>query len=348
VDHQEKFPERQGWTRREFIYSSLAGAALGLSGSWAWKRFFPGGLPWPFYRETPADAFIARAPGYHLDLASVILSSLKELGVTSQEIRGKRILLKPNLVETRPGAGHINTHPLVVRAAVEAFLHLGAALVLVAEGVGHRRDTLMVLEESGLAEVLFEDRIRFVDLNADSVFTVPNPNRATNLATLTFPDTLKQVDWVVSMAKMKTHHWAGVTLSMKNLFGVMPGSYYGWPKNVLHQAGIEGAIVDIAAALKPQLAIVDGIIGMEGDGPIMGTPKPAGVLVLGRNLPAVDATCARIMGVNPHRLRYLAEAAGRLGPIREANIRQLGEAIAAVQTPFALIDAIPAHQGIRL
>ena len=348
MEPQEKLPARKGWTRREFVCTSLAGAALGLAGVWAWKRVSRDGLPWPFYRETPAAALIARAPRYRMDLTAVILSGLKELGVTPREIRGKRILLKPNLVETRPGAEHINTHPLVVRAAVEAFLHLGAARVLVAEGVGHRRDTLMVLEESGLAEVLWEDRIPFMDLNYDTVFSVPNGNRATSLATLTLPETLKQVDWVVSLAKMKTHHWAGVTLSMKNLFGVMPGSYYGWPKNVLHQVGIEGAIVDIAAALKPQLAIVDGIIGMEGDGPIMGTPKPVGVLVLGRNLPAVDATCARIMGINPLRLGYLEGAAGRLGPIHEANIRQLGESIAAVQTPFALIESIPAHRGIRL
>jgi uncharacterized protein (DUF362 family) len=214
--------------------------------------------------------------------------------------------------------------------------------------VGHRRDSLLVLEESGLAEVLYEDRIPFVDLNFDTVFTVANAHKATRLATLTLPETLKQVDWIVSVAKMKTHHWAGVTLSMKNLFGVMPGSYYGWPKNILHHAGIEGSIVDINAAVKPQLAIVDGIIGMEGDGPIMGTPKEAGVLVMGRNLPAVDATCARIMGINPRRIPYLEMAAGRLGPIREANIRQLGESIAAVRTPFALIDIIPAHQGIKL
>jgi uncharacterized protein (DUF362 family) len=273
---------------------------------------------------------------------------MQELRITPQVIQGKRILLKPNLVETREGSEHINTHPLVVRAAVEAFLHLGAARVLVAEGVGHRRDTFMVLEESGLAEVLFEDRIPFVDLNYDTVFTMANSHRATRLATLTFPDTLKQVDWIVSMAKMKTHHWAGVTLSMKNLFGVMPGSYYGWPKNVLHHAGIAESILDIAAAVKPQLAIVDGIIGMEGDGPIMGTPKAAGVLVMGRNLPAVDATCARIMGINPHRILYLAGAAGRLGTIREDRIRQLGETIAGVRTPFALIDTIPAQQGIKL
>jgi uncharacterized protein (DUF362 family) len=348
VNHQEDSPNRKGWTRRGFIGASLAGAALGLGGYWAYRRFLPEGLLWPFCREKPADTFIAKAPRYRMELSSLILRGLQELRVAPQEIRGKHILLKPNLVETRPGSEHINTHPLVVRAAVEAFLHLGAARVLVAEGVGHRRDSLLVLEESGLAEVLFEDRIPFADLNYDTVFTVANTHGATRLTTLTFPDTLKQVDWIVSLAKMKTHHWAGVTLSMKNLFGVMPGSYYGWPKNVLHAAGIVESILDINAALKPQLAIVDGIIGMEGDGPIMGTPKPAGVLVMGRNLPAVDATCARIMGINPQRIPYLAGAAGKLGPIREAHIRQLGETIAGVRAPFALIEKIPAHQGIGL
>jgi uncharacterized protein (DUF362 family) len=348
MDHQEETPERKGWTRREFLYCALAGSVLGLSGYWAYRRFLPRGLFGGFSREKPAATFIVKAPRYQMDLTSLILRGLAELGVRPQEVRGKTILLKPNLVETRMGAEHINTHPLVVRAAAEAFLHLGAARVLVAEGIGHRRDSLLVLEESGLAEVLFTDRIPFVDLNYDTVYTVANAHRATRMATLTFPDTLKQVDWIVSLAKMKTHHWAGVTLSMKNLFGIMPGSYYGWPKNVLHKAGIGGSILDITAALKPQLAIVDGILGMEGDGPIMGTPKSAGVLVMGCNPPAVDATCARIMGINPHRIGYLAGASPRLGPIREANIRQLGEAIAAVRTPFALVEKIPAQRGIRL
>jgi uncharacterized protein (DUF362 family) len=163
------------------------------------------------------------------------------------------------------------------------------------------------------------------------------------------PETLRQVDWIVSMAKMKTHHWAGVTLSMKNLFGVMPGRYYGWPKNVLHAAGIEGSILDINAAVKPHLAIVDGIVGMEGDGPIMGTPKAAGVLVMGRNLPAVDATCARIMGIDPWRVGYLAGAVGSgLGTIQESSIRQRGELIAAVRTRFQLLETIPAHRDISL
>ena len=170
----------------------------------------------------------------------------------------------------------------------------------------------------------------------------------TNLATLTFPRTVQEVDWVISLAKMKTHHWAGATLSMKNFFGVMPGNYYGWPKNVLHHAGIPQSILDINATLKPHFAIVDGVTGMEGDGPISGTPVQAGVLVMGRNLPAVDATCCRIMGINPDKIEYLRKADQWLGPIHESLIEQRGESWRTVHRPFALIPEIPAHQGIRL
>lgn len=340
----------QRLSRREFIGCLLGGAAIGTLGWAAWRSqtrkwlLAPGSLQ----RTTAATVAIVKANGYHADLKALLQAGLAELGVQPAEIAGKTILLKPNLVETRTPAIHINTHPLVVRAAVEAFLALGAERVLVAEGPGHRRDTLLVLEESGLAQVLAEDKIPFIDINYQTGFTVPNPLRFSTLKTLTFPNILQQVDWVVSLAKMKTHHWAGATLTMKNLFGMMPGMYYGWPKNVLHFAGIDEVIVDLTAALRPHLGIVDGIVGMEGDGPIMGTPKTAGVLVLGRNLPAVDATCARVMGLNPYRMKYLAAAGGRLGPINDTAITQRGETIASVRTPFSLLDKIPAQRGLRL
>jgi len=147
---------------------------------------------------------------------------------------------------------------------------------------------------------------------------------------------------------MKTHHWAGVTLSMKNLFGTLPGVFYGWPKNVLHMAGIDAAVFDINATLRPHFAIVDGIVGMEGDGPIMGSPKKAGVLVMGRSLPAVDATCARLMGINPYRIKYLAGADGKLGTIDASRIRQRGETWQSVRTDFQLLDYIEAHRGLRI
>ncbi len=137
--------------------------------------------------------------------------------MSPEVIKGKRILLKPNLVETNPRSIHINTHPLVVRGAAEAFLKSGASQVLVAEGPGHCRDTLRVFEESGLSDVLWEDRIPFIDLNYQDGYGLPNAGKFSRLTSLTFPATLRQVDLIVSLAKLKTHHWAGITLSMKNL-----------------------------------------------------------------------------------------------------------------------------------
>ena len=326
-------------TRREFLIGCAGGVVLGASGYYVWKE--------ARNRRWQERTFIGRVESYQADLKTAIREGLRELGIGEGDIRGKRVLLKPNLVETITGAVHINTHPLVVRGAAEAFLSLGAARVVVGEGPGHITDTLRVLDESGLEQILVEDRVPFIDLNREDGFTVANAGGCSRLKSLTLPAALRNCDLIVSMAKLKTHHWAGVTLSMKNLFGLMPGSFYGWPKNYLHWAGIDECIVDITATVQPQLAIVDGIVGMEGDGPIMGDPKPAGVLVMGRNLPAVDATCARIMGIDPHRVVSLATAEGWLGPLREANIHQVGETIAAVRTPFLLLDKVPAQRALK-
>jgi uncharacterized protein (DUF362 family) len=327
-------------TRREILLAATAGLVIGGGLLLVPKRYFR--MP------QKSQVFVAKLAEYRLEIADAIVRGIRALDISSEHIRGKRILLKPNLVETASVAPHINTHPLVLRGAIEAFLRLGAAGVVVAEGPGHRRDTLAVYEESGLAEVLTEDRIPFHDLNYITGYDLPNAGRQSRLKTLTFPGLFQEVDWIVSVAKMKTHHWAGATLSMKNLFGVMPGIYYGWPKNVLHHAGIDNSILDIHATLKPDFAIVDGIVGMEGDGPIMGDPKKVGVLVIGRNLPAVDATCCRIMGIDPYQVKYLERADNWLGPISEKGIEQRGESIASVRTNFNLIETIPAHKGLRL
>jgi uncharacterized protein (DUF362 family) len=341
IDNNESAIKTQtSWTRRNFLKIIGAGS-VAAAGGILFGRF--GG-----YGEAQAATFIASVSSYDSEIRKIILSGFQQLGISSREINGKRILLKPNLVEPRQYLEHINTHPLVIRGAVEAFLSLGAAEVFVAEGAGHRRDSLIVLDESGLADVLYEDRIPFVDLNGSSVIKAKNHGQTSRLEYLYFPEELQKADIIVSMAKMKTHHWTGVTLSMKNMFGVMPGLVYGWPKNVLHWAGIHQSIFDINATLKPQLAIVDGIVGMEGDGPIMGEPVRANVIVIGRNLPAVDATSARIMGIDPDKIPYLNHASGKLGPIGEEGIEQRGETIRAVRKDFKLIDSIPAQQGIRM
>jgi uncharacterized protein (DUF362 family) len=335
----EKIPGFLRYGRRAFLRNLIA-APLGM----AWGGLFLACGK----KRLQANAFIGKADHYGADLALLIRSGLQELGVAAEEIRGKRILLKANLVEPHKEADHIVTNPAVVSAAAEVFLSLGAARIIVAEAPGHCRDTYMALEESGFDGLFTDRRISFADLNYDEWWLAPNLGRTTSMGSFVLPATLKQADWIVSMPKLKTHHWVGATLSMKNLFGILPGEFYGWPKNIIHTAGINNTVFDINSTLHPHFAIVDGIVGMEGDGPIMGTAKKAGILAMGRNLPAVDATCARLMGINPYKIRYLANSDGKLGPIGEAQIGQRGEKWQSVRTDFQLLDYIEAHRGLRL
>jgi uncharacterized protein (DUF362 family) len=177
----------------------------------------------------------------------------------------------------------------------------------------------------------------FTDLNLDDVSKRVIPRPVSELKFLYLPQTVLNCDLLVSLPKMKTHHWAGATLSMKNLFGLVPGGVYGWPKNVLHWAGIAESIVDLHHLFPRQFAIVDGIVGMEGNGPIQGTPKRAGVIVAGADAVAVDATCCRIMGIEPRKIEYLRIARGEEN-LGETAFRQIGEPVNSVRTAFHLID----------
>ena len=333
-------------SRRTFLLSMLLGSvAFAIAGSPLWRYLHRFQEKRKFGKQ---EVCILRAESYEMNLVEVIHRGFEKLAIKTDEIRGKKVLLKPNLVEPHAEASHINTHPAVVVAAAKCFLEFGAASVVVAEATGHRRDSLLVFEEAGYLEPLREIGVRMVDLNHDSFVFKPNEGKRGKLEMLAFPRTVLEADLIVSLAKMKTHHWTGATLSMKNFFGIMPGTVYGWPKNVLHFSGIENTVLDICSTITPHFAIIDGIVGMEGDGPIMGGPKKADVLVIGRNLPAVDATAMRIMGINPLKVPYLRSASDMLGPIFEENIFQCGESIVDVQTYFNLLSFIPAHSSIGL
>ena len=203
---------------------------------------------------------------------------------------------------------------------------------------------MILLEQSGLIDVLKETGATFVDLNYAEVTAAPNAGRISRLKRFMLPRVVREADWVVSMAKLKTHHWAGVTLAMKNLYGVVPGAYYGWPKNVLHHVGLQQSIYDVAATVNAHFAIVDGIIGMEGDGPILGEakaanvaghgPQPAG---RGRDLFAHD-------GHRPGVDTVFGGVPYFLGPIHEEEIEQRGERIDAVKTEFRLLEHIHVHR----
>ena len=288
-----------------------------------------------FRKKPRSHVAILEALRYDISLSEIIAKGVKVCGL---EVRGKKIILKPNLVEFDP-KGVINTNPLLIEAAIDCFLTLGAREVLVAEGPGHRRDNDYLLTASGIYEVLKEHGVAYVDLNSDDVRPMRLRSSFTRLEQLYLPETLYSADLLVSMPKLKTHHWAGVTLSMKNRFGVVPGSVYGWPKNVLHWQGIHNSILDINSSLPVrQFAIVDGIVGMEGNGPLQGQTKDGGMLIFGEDLVAVDATAARLMKIEPKKIKYLAEAGEFLGNVNNEKIEQIGEKLERMQKDFRVIE----------
>lgn len=312
--------------RREWLGTA---SAIGLASCAAEKKAAAPGA------QSSAVA-VLKASSYEGELLGKLEAGMKEVWPGAAAfVKGKRVVLKPNLVEFDSKTA-INTDPRLTLAARELFLKLGAGVVTIAEGPGHRRDTWDLADQAGYRSLFAGFDGNFVDLNLDDV----EARRAfDNSMDLYLPKTILGADLVVSLAKMKTHHWAAATLSMKNFFGIVPGSIYGWPKNLLHHQGIEKSIVELNRIVRNTFAIVDGVVAMEGNGPIQGTPVQMGTIVMGRDLPAVDATCARLMRLAPEKIGYLQKAAALgLGNTDEALIAQRGEKIAGMARPFAVVS----------
>ncbi|MDH3734811.1 MAG: DUF362 domain-containing protein [Gemmatimonadota bacterium] len=318
--------------RRDFLKLMAGGAAAATMGCADPDPWTPAAV-----RKTDRSA-VAVLPAPDYDEARLVEVVRDGIGMFDLDVRGRRVVLKPNLVEFDP-RGVINTHPALVAATVEAFRLEGATEVVVAEGPGHRRDNEYLLEASGLGAQLRDTGARFVDLNHDAVRRVELKTSFTGLGHLYLPETVLDAGLFVSMPKLKTHHWAGVTLSMKNLFGIVPSAIYGWPKNVLHWAGLEGSILDINAALDvPRFNIVDGILGMEGNGPIQGEAREVGILLFGEDPVAVDATGARLMSIDPLAVGYLSKADAFLGNADDALLEQRGDSLESHRTNFRVLS----------
>jgi uncharacterized protein (DUF362 family) len=154
---------------------------------------------------------------------------------------------------------------------------------------------------------------------------------------LWLPPVVLEADFLVSMPKTIAHHLTGVTLSLKNRFGAVPGARYGWPKNILHWKGIQESILDLCATVPIHFVIADGIVAMEGNGPLNGTPRPLGKIVLADDPVAADATCARLMAFEPGRIVHIREGAKFIGNASPALIDEVGEGVTSPETPFQVV-----------
>jgi uncharacterized protein (DUF362 family) len=183
-------------TRRDFLIGSAALAA----GATVTAPFL---VPKYHSDQRPKRSRVAilDAQQYSQQLDQILATGLRLFPI---DVRGKSVVLKPNLVDYIPGNA-INTHPLLVLAAAESFRRLGAKSVLVAEGPGHQRDTHLVLSQSGYEQGLKDEKTRFVDLNRDELIRTPLRASYTGMRYLCLPRTVLEADFLVSMPKIKTH-----------------------------------------------------------------------------------------------------------------------------------------------
>jgi len=313
--------------RRRFIGSAAAMAATAsATADWFWPKHSVS------YRRPRSFVAILNADEYSAKIETLLMDGLRLFRLN---VAGKTVLLKPNLVEDLPGP--VNTHADIIGSAARCFLRLGVAKVVVGEGPGHQRDTQLVVQAANLKPHLAERQIQFVDLNRDELVRVKLKANYSGMGALWLPRTVLDSDLVVSMPKIKTHHWAGVTLSLKNMFGIVPGMKYGWPKNLLHWHGIHESILDICATVPIHFVIADGITGMEGNGPLQGTPRKLGKIVLADDPVAADSTCARLMGLDPLQVRHLSDGSRFLGNLRADRITMLAEPAETPVRPFAVL-----------
>src|SRR2546428_10972273 len=299
--------------RRDYLIASAAVTGSALTVRFQQRKYYRD------LRPKRSRVAILRADNYSDKLDELISDGLRLFNLN---IGGKSVLLKPNMVEYIPERP-VNTDTQLIGATAEAFLRAGAASVTVAEGPGHHRDTDLLLYETRLGDQLAHRKIPFVDLNRDELIKTKLQANYSGLGHLWLPRTVLESDFIVSMPKVKTHHWTGVTLSMKNMFGIVPGCRYGWPKNVLHWAGIHESILDICATVRPHFVIADAIVAMEGDGPLNGVPKYLKTVLLADDPAAADATLARLMGIEPVHIVHIREANLFLGNVGEERISYL-------------------------
>jgi uncharacterized protein (DUF362 family) len=325
LDDQNK---RLRLTRRDFLMLS-AGLAAGY--------FIGSNLPVLF--QESSKVAIVKVNQYSLNIKDILKPYFSQFNLN---LKGKQVLLKPNLVDFHGEDKHITTNPAILKAAIELFGELGATII-VAEASGLRRDVNTILYYTHIKQLLRGYGVKFVDLNMDDVEKVKIPSNLTKLDYFYIPKTILNSDYIVSIPKLKTHHWMGVTLSLKNMFGIMPGIKYGWPKNKLHYAGVERSILDINYTVRPDFAIIDGVYGIEGNGPIFGDNKYLGAVVMSNDPLAADFIAARLIEVNPEKVNYLKFAAVQLnyslaplGNIK--NIKVFGNSINSIKQPFRLLD----------
>jgi len=243
-----------------------------------------------------------------------------EKAFTSEE----RILVKPNYIDaSHPSMGN-TTDARVIEGTVRFLKQKGFSNIVIGEGSG-LSDTMRAYRVAGVDEVAGRLCVELIDLNKDEYLTVDVPNHLALERVKISKIALESA--IVSVPKLKPHRMAGVTLSLKNLMGVVK------PKGQIHRH-LSEKIADLASVVRPRVSVVDGIIAGEGH-ETAGNPVKMNLVIAGLDPVAVDTVGAAVMGFDLLTARHIALAAEKgLGICDLGRIRILGEPIEDVKREF--------------
>lgn len=238
------------------------------------------------------------------------------------DLRGRKVLIKPNAARLAlPGEG-VTTHPGVVEATIDYLKEVGVQDILVGESCIFGVRAKEAFEITGMKEVCENKKIQLIDFDRvdPAILTIPGGKV---IKKLKVPSILREIDFIISIPVMKTHMHTGVTLSLKN----MKGCLWRREKVRLHQLRckeeitqgykeLDIAISEMGTVLFPHFAIIDGTVGMEGMGPAYGNKKEMGIVLIGQNSLSTDAVATRLMGLDPGNVPHLKLSAEKgLGEI---------------------------------
>ncbi len=238
-----------------------------------------------------------------------------------------RVLVKVNFITTKTWDTGATTDPIVVEAIIQRLQGLSLEVIVV-ESDATITNATKAFHVTGMAEMCERNGVKWINLRHEKDrVELPIPG-GTALKKIVVPRIVAE-SGLVSVAKMKTHTETGVTLGMKNLFGLLPDKF----KGKYHLKGMHKVVADITTVIRPHLTVVDGFVAMEGRGPVGGSPVQMETIVAGADVVAVDATTSRLMGIDPHEIGHIMMAHERgLGEVD--GIEVVGDGIEAVKRVF--------------
>jgi uncharacterized protein (DUF362 family) len=238
-----------------------------------------------------------------------------------------RVLIKVNFITTMTWDTGATTDPLVVEALIQRLKQLPVEICVV-ESDATMTNADKAFEVTGMAALCDKYGVEHLNLRHATDKVKIKILNGEVLKDITVPRIVAE-SAIISAAKMKTHMATKVTLGMKNLFGLLPNKL----KFKYHTMGISKVVVDINSVLKSHLTVIDGFVAMEGKGPTDGSPVKMDLIIAGKDPVATDATCARIMGFNPHDISHIRTAYQKgLGSID--NIEIVGSKLEDVKRTF--------------